>query len=162
MQNDPLEAARAVAFRYLGVSARSRAEMERRLSRDEFPQEVIESVLVELEAGGYLDDAKFARDWIEDRADRKRYGKSRLAAELRRKGLDRDLLEETLSGVTDQEELDRARAAASPRWDADAYQAADAQERAAIRRRISGFLQRRGFGWSVITQVLAELTPNRD
>ena len=82
MKSLDIEAARTVAFRFLGYSARTRAEIEQRLSRDEFPDEIVAQVVRELEADGYLDDAGFARRWVEDRADRKRYGRARLASEL--------------------------------------------------------------------------------
>ena len=161
MQPNNLEAARAVALRFLGYSARSRSEMQKRLERDEFAPEIIATVLAELEARNWVNDAQFARDWVEDRAERKKYGRGRLAAELRRKGVDKDEVTAALDTVEDADELARASAAAASRWKLSA----DETDREAIqaeKRRVGAFLQRRGFGWGIITQVLAERMANRD
>jgi len=162
MDTQALEAARAVASRFIGYAARSRAEVVRRLERDEVAPEIIERVVGELEAQGWLDDAQFAQNWVADRADRKRYGRTRLAAELRNRGVEKEATEAALGEVTEEEELERARAAARPRWRFDAAEGADAGALPAEKRKIANYLQRRGFSWHIITQVLAELTENRE
>ncbi len=161
MKPTDLEAARAVAFRFLGYSARSRSEMQRRLERDEFAPEIIEAVLAELEAQNWVNDAQFAMNWVEDRAERKKYGRGRLSAELRRKGVEKDEVTAALETVSDADELECARQAAASRWKLPD----DETDREAIqaeKRRVASFLQRRGFGWGIITQVLAERTANRE
>ena len=161
MKPNDLEAARAVALRFLGYSARSRSEMQKRLERDEFAPEIIEAVLADLEARNWVNDAKFAHDWVEDRAERKKYGRGRLAAELRRKGVDKEMVTAALDTVEEADELARAMSAAASRWKLSA----DETDREAIqaeKRRIGAFLQRRGFGWGIITQVLAEHAANQE
>jgi len=135
--------------------------MQKRLERDEFAPEIIEAVLAELEARNWVNDAQFAQDWVADRADRKKYGKSRLAAELRRKGIDKEEVSAAIGGVEEEEELARARSAAASRWKLSLPEA-DRETILAEKRRIASFLQRRGFGWGIITQVLAELTANQE
>ncbi len=157
-----LEAARAVAFRYLGYAARSQAEIERRLTRDEYTPEVIAAVIAEFTAQGWLDDTKFAQDWLADRADRKKYGKGRLAAELKRKGVDRETLNAALEAVDEEAELERARAAARQKWRHESFVGLDRNEIQAEKRRCGDFLLRRGFAWPVITQVLQELLANQE
>lgn len=157
-----LEAARAVAFRYLGYAARSQAEIERRLTRDEFAPEVIAAVIAEFTAEGWLDDAKFAQDWLADRADRKKYGKGRLAAELRRKGVDREALDTALEAVDEEAELERARAAARQKWRAESFIGLDRSAIQSEKKRCADFLLRRGFAWPIITQVLRELLTNQE
>jgi regulatory protein len=157
-----IEAARVVAFRFLGYSARSRAEIQKRLERDEFPDKIITQVIGELETAGYLDDTKFAQDWVEDRADRKRYGRTRLAAELNRKGVDRESIQEALEGMDEDAEFGRALRAAEAKWDPETLRALDFLTFQAEKKRIAGFLQRRGFSWQTITKVLAALMENKE
>ena len=121
MKAEGLEAARAVAYRYIGYAARSRREIEKRLERDEFTPDIIQAILAECEAQGWVDDTKFAGDWIADRADRKKYGKTRLKMELQRKGIDKDTLNEALDKVDDEDELKRALAAAQSKWRPDTF-----------------------------------------
>lgn len=155
-----IEAARVVAFRFLGYSARSRAEIEKRLERDEFPPEIITQVLGEMEASGYLNDTKFAQDWVEDRAERKRYGRTRLASELNRKGIDSETIHQALDTVDEESEFRRALRAAEAKWDTETLQRLEFLDRQTEKRRIAGFLQRRGFSWQTITQVLTVLMEN--
>ncbi len=160
MKRLDIETARAVAFRYLGYSARTRAEIEQRLLRDEFPGDIVAKVVDELHASGYLDDTAYARQWVEDRADRKRYGRVRLAAELNRKGIGRETASEALSGIEEDDEFRRAFQAAASRWAAEDPLALDWQLLQKEKSRISGFLMRRGFTWQTIKKVLDSLTEN--
>lgn len=162
MDAETLEAARAVAFRFLGYAARSRNEIERRLEREGIAPDVIAAVVEEFTALGWLDDTKFAQAWVEDRADRKRYGRQRLKMELLRKGIDKETLDGALGAVDEEAELARARAAVGQRWSRDRFQLLERTDAAAEKKRCSDFLQRRGFGWSIITKVLAELVENRE
>lgn len=160
MKSLDIEAARVVAFRFLGYSARTRAEIEQRLGKDEFPPAIVSQVIDELVSMGYLDDAGFARHWVEDRADRKRYGRIRLAAELNRKGIDRETAAEALEVIGDEDELRRAMQAVGAKWPTGSL---DSRDIAAVRkeqRRISGFLLRRGFSWQTIKKVLDALAEN--
>ena len=162
INKETLEAARNVAFRYLGYAARSRAEIERRLLKDDFPPEVIAAVVEEFTADGWLDDAQFAQDWIADRADRKLYGRERLRAELKQRGVDKELVQAALDTGDDEAEKARARAALGRRWRPELLAQADPEQRAAEKRKLSGFLQRRGFTWNIIRQVMSETMSNTE
>jgi regulatory protein len=160
MKRLDIEAARVVALRFLGYSARSRSEIEQRLERDEFPTEIIAQVLEELQEQGYLDDSGFAKHWVEDRADRKRYGRTRLAAELYRKGIDRETAADALDTIEEDDETRRALQAAEARWSTDVLRKLDSMALMKEKSRISGFLLRRGFTWQTIKKVLDLLLQN--
>ena len=158
--NELLRRARAIAGHFLGVSARSRAEIVRRLQKADCSEETIQAVVTELEAKGWLDDQQFAHAWVADRADRKRYGRRRLSAELNRKGIDKTTIEEAVGEIDSESELRRAMEAAGPKWRLKPGDDVDSQTLQAEKRRLAGFLQRRGFGWDIITQVLSALASN--
>ncbi len=162
MDTEALEAARAVAFRFISYTPRSRAEIERRLARADFDPEIIAAVVAECEALGWVDDEEFARRWVDDRADRKKYGRTRLAAELSRKGVDKEAVEAALSATSEEYELRRALAAARTKWRLQTLADVDEETLQAEKRRLVNFLQRRGFSWHLITQVLSELMANKE
>lgn len=162
MDTEALASARNIAARYLGYSARSRTEIARRLSREDFTPDIIEAVIAEMEAMGWVDDAKFANDWVGDRADRKHYGRTRLAAELQRRGVDRDTASEALDTLDEESELRRALEVARSRWKLEPGHAVDRAALEAEKRKMAGFLQRRGFGWPIITKVFHALTQNQE
>ena len=157
-----IEEARVVAYRFIGYAARSRSEIEKRLERDEFTPEVIAAIVAECEAQGWIDDTKFAGDWIADRADRKKYGKTRLKMELQRKGIDKDTLNEALDKVDDEDELKRALAAAQSKWRPETFFSLPRDAQQAEKQKLSNFLMRRGFTWTTIKKVLAELASKSD
>jgi regulatory protein len=162
MEQDEFEAARQIALRFLAYAPRSRAEIEKRLAKAGIGPDRIAAVLAELEAQNWINDAQFAQDWIADRADRKRYGRTRLAAELRNRGVDREALQAALEGIDDEAELRRARAAAHPRWPAESLANAETAVLQKEKHRLATFLQRRGFSWRIIEQVLSELASNNN
>ena len=96
---------RAVAF--LAGRARSRREMEDRLLRSGYRPCTVEMVLFKLEKEGLLDDADFARQWVEARTAR-RMGRGRIAQELRRKGVSAQEAEEALEALSEEDQLESA------------------------------------------------------
>lgn len=162
MSLDALESARKTAFRFLESSARTQAEIERRLERGGYSEEIVAQVVAEIEARGWLDDAEFARAWVEDRADRKQYGKTRLAMELQRKGVASDTIAESLSDVSQDDELARALGAVRKKINLETFQSLSGDDLQSEKRRLSGFLLRRGFSWSVVKQVFQSLATNEE
>ena len=155
-----LDEARKIALTHLATSARSRSELTRRLEQDEFEPDVIEETLIEMESLNYLDDSKFAMNWVEDRADRKGYGKTRLAQELKGKGVDKETIQEALGSIEEESEIANCLAAARTKWRGDRIEGLDRAGLAKEKTKVSNFLQRRGFSWSIITKVFALLLEN--
>ncbi|CCW35950.1 regulatory protein RecX [Chthonomonas calidirosea] len=158
MDEERLKTARAIALRALARSACSQAQIERRLAKHGCPDDIIAQVIEELKARGWLDDARFAQDWVADRADRKRYGRRRLVEELKARGLTQDLLETTLPPLDPEAELQRARAAVARRWPPGSLAHLEGEALLAEKRRCAAFLARRGFDNTIIKKVLEELT----
>jgi regulatory protein len=138
------------AARFLAHRPRSTAEVRRNLTEKDFPEAVIEAALARLTDLGYLDDRAFAAYWIDNRVQFKPLGPRALRHELRRHGVPEAIIEDALQTVD---------AAAS------AYSAAASQRRrlrgsnrAAFRARVGAFLQRRGFTYDIISEVLGRLT----
>jgi len=86
------------AARFLETRARSVAEVRRRLTTAGYRAELVEGAIARLVDLGMLDDAAFARAWIESRDRARPRGEAALRRELRLKGVDpaitADVLEE--------------------------------------------------------------------
>jgi regulatory protein len=76
------------AGRLLASRARSERELGDRLSRAGFDEPTVEATLRRLRELGLVDDADFARRWVEERAATKGLGPVLLMSELRSKGVD--------------------------------------------------------------------------
>jgi regulatory protein len=145
------KAARLAAGDLLSRRAWSQAELTRRLIRRGAPPEVAAAVVTDLAGRGYLDDAAYARHFVETRAARG-YGAARLSAELHARGVPPALITAALAALDGETQLARARALAERRLPALRRAAPD---RAAGRLR--DHLLRRGFSGSVAVRVVREL-----
>jgi len=145
---DPdLERAMQYALRMLGYRARSEQEMRRKLERKGFSARVTDRALMELTRLQLLDDREFTRSWISTRRD---YGPIRLRYELRQKGIDADLAEETITALRSEDD-DFATAWRLAR---KAQRGSAVLDRAALRR-LRQMLLRRGFTGDVVNRVCA-------
>ncbi len=143
------------ALRFLAVRPRSTWEVRQHLSRYRpqgrpLPQEHVAWVLARLEEQGYLDDRAFAQYWVEQRRRFSPRGVRALAHELRQKGVPASVIEPVLASVGDEvaaaQEALRKRLHGWRHLDEETF-----------RRKAQGYLQRRGFDWETIAEVLAHL-----
>jgi regulatory protein len=125
-ETDP-EIVLAAAARFLEVRPRSVAEVRRRLRSAGYAAALVEHAVQRLVELGLLDDAAFARAWVESRDRARPRGERALRLELRQKGIGR---EET-DGALDQRRDDAAARSADD--DLDGGGAASADEAAAER-----------------------------
>jgi regulatory protein len=84
--DDPAVVLEAAA-RFLEVRPRSVAEVRRRLRDAGYRPELVEGAVERMVTLGYLDDAAFARTWVESRDRARPRGARALRDELRRKGV---------------------------------------------------------------------------
>ena len=150
LQNGDLHArALQQALLFLSYRARSEAEIRSNLHKHEFPEAVIEGTLERLRQEGFANDAQFAQTWVENRNTFRPRGRRALALELRQKGIGEGLIQSALEGV-DEEQLayDAARQKASK---------LHTREWILFRKKLSGFLARRGFSYSIINPVVMQV-----
>ncbi len=151
--------ARARALRLLAVRDRSQRELERRLLAEGYEGDVVRSTLEWLRERGYVDDRRFAEQFVAEKVG-VGWGWSRIRSGLLEKGLERSVVEAVVqeSGLLRtkdtgaEREADPVLALARRRF---ASQFASDPERAA--RRLAGFLLRRGHDWETIAAVEAVL-----
>lgn len=86
----------AAAARFLEVRPRSVAEVRRRLRSAGYSGALVEGAVERLVELGFLDDAAFARAWVESRDRARPRGERALRVELRQKGVGRAETDEAL------------------------------------------------------------------
>lgn len=146
LAEDAREWAYQQALLYLSYRARSEKEIRQNLRKHEMPEEVIEETIERLRKAGLANDNEFAQAWVENRSTFRPRSRRALAMELRQKGLDDETVHSAVSGV-DEEAL--------------AYEAAQKRlgrlkglEWNDFRKKLSEFLARRGFPYSIIAPVV--------
>src|SRR4051812_12154858 len=103
--SDPRQRAFERALKSISVRERTEGEVHAFLSRRGFEDEVIADVVRALREEGLLDDAGYARRFAEDRRLLDRWGNERIARDLERRGIERELVEQALSGHGRDDEL---------------------------------------------------------
>lgn len=146
---DTRERALQQALLFLSYRARSESEIRKNLQKHEIPETVIEETLERLRRDGLANDEQFARAWVENRSAFRPRSRRLMALELRQKGLDNEAAKSALEGVDDK---------------ALAYEAAQKRatrfkglEWSEFRTKLSGFLARRGFSYSVIAPAVTRI-----
>jgi regulatory protein len=135
---DHLQHALDLAYRYLGRRDRTVAEVRRHLEAKRVEPATIDAALAELHEQGYLDDARFAQRFAEDRRTLDAWGAERIERKLRDAGVAPGYIEAALGTQTADDEraaaieLLRRRLPAPPRDDRG-------------RERALGLLVRRGY-----------------
>lgn len=148
-KQDCFEKAYDRVLNYLAYRPRSNAEVRRYLKKKRVPLPVSEEVLERLTAAGFLDDEAFARYWVENRETFKPRGRRLLRHELRQKGVDYALISEALADVDEGESAYRAACKRASRYihlDDELF-----------RKKMYGFLRRRGFGYDVVRETLSRV-----
>ena len=145
-----LKRAKNTAYRYLTIRPRSRKELADKLQDKEFPDSVIDAVLEHVTRLGYLDDGTFAAQWAASRVRSRGFGRRRLEQELRIKGISREIIKETLNTLFEEApEAETARKEAEKK-----LRTLTRFEPEVRRRRLAGFLERRGFSSDIIRTIL--------
>jgi regulatory protein len=149
----PRDSAYDAAARYLASRPRSVLEVRRHLIKRRYDEREVTGALDRLRAAGYLDDAAFARYWLDQRARFKPKGVLGLRSELRAKGVSPSVIGAVLTeAAEDRSEADTATEALSSRL--ARWRNLPDDERKA---RAQAFLRQRGFRFDVIEEVLERL-----
>ena len=139
------------AVGYLAARARSKKEIEQKLLQAGYRPCTVEMVLYKLQRENLLDDADFARQWVESRQHHK-LGRSRIAQELRRKGVSQEEAEDALAII--EEEDQRSGALALAEKAAARIKPGEDMRKAA--NRISAMLARRGYAWDIVKEAVSQ------
>jgi regulatory protein len=92
-------ALRHYALRALARRQHSTGELRKKLEERAAHKPDIETLLQDLTESSWLDDQRFAREFARSRALHRRYGRFRIAQELRQREIAGDLIEEALDEV---------------------------------------------------------------
>ena len=106
---DPEAVARAIALARLAAAPRTRAELEQTMARRGVPPDITARVLDRFQEVGLVDDAAFARAWVQSRQPGRGLARRALAAELHRRGIDPQTAGTALKEVTPEAEVTEAR-----------------------------------------------------
>jgi regulatory protein len=137
-----------LTYRYINRRERTVAEVREHLARSGVEPGPAQEAIDELLATGALDDARFARLFVEDKRTLEQWGSDRIRRGLAARGIERELIE---TALTDQagDDLDSAVALLGRRFPAPPRERRE-------RERALGVLVRKGYEYELAAEALAK------
>jgi regulatory protein len=149
------------ALRFLEPRQRSIGEVRRRLTRVGYRADLVEGAIARLVELEMLDDAAFSRTWIESRDRARPRGERALRRELALKGIEREVVDETM-GERSEGSPDAEAEAAARLLERNARALARVGDPRAMRQRAYALLARNGFSSEVATAATRNLVTSED
>lgn len=153
-KEDEQEIAYQRAIRFSNYRMRSNSEIHNYLEQKGTSETTIENVLNRLNDNGFTNDEQFASMWVENRNEFRPRSHRMLFVELRKKGIQPEVINQVLEDTLPDDEL--------------ALMAAQKQERKYrnldwndFRRRMSSYLSRRGFTYVLVNSVVNQVWEER-
>ena len=143
-----LEKGRAIVVRQLSMMDRSRRQLDEAMAKRGVPDDVRSEVLDRYTELGLIDDAHFADAFVQARLAGAGTSRRVIAEELRRKGIDADIVDAAVEVIDDAEELGTATRLALKRLERGSG------DRASLQQRVYAALARRGFSHDVCSTAL--------
>jgi regulatory protein len=149
--DDPESVARIICLRLLTAAPRTQAELATALRRRGVPDDAAQAVLARFAEVKLIDDAMFARAWVESRHHSRGLASRALGAELRRRGVPHEAIASALDDLDPAQELATARDLVARRLASTAGQPGSARM-----RRLVGMLARKGYPAGLAYRVVRE------
>ena len=148
---DPEELARQLCLRLLTGRPRTRAQLAEAMRRHGVPEDAAAAVLARFAEVGLIDDAAFARAWVESRHHGRGLARRALSAELKQRGVDGQDISAAVSALDPADEMATAR-----RLVDKALAASRGKPLPTRIRRLVGMLARKGYPAPIAYRVVRE------
>ncbi len=148
---DPEIRARQICLRLLTAEPRTRAQLAQALHRGGVPAEAAESVLSRFADAGLINDAAFARAWVESRHHSRGLSRRSLSAELKRRGIDGEEIREAVDALDPEQEVATARRLVEQKMASTRGQPPQARA-----RRAASLLARKGYPPGLTFRLIKE------
>lgn len=147
--------ARDICLRALTIKPRSRAELVKTLLRKGFDEDLAETVVGRLEEIRLVDDEAFAESAVHSGHNYRGWGRRRLSAELRRRGIADEVAKTAVTALAPEDEERRARELVRSRLRSMTASGIARDEQAVVRKLVS-MLARRGYPQGMSFRVVRD------
>src|SRR3989338_6759894 len=156
MDKSEFEKGKQIAYRFLSYRPRSKKEVERKLKEKKISGENISSIISLLEKNNYLNDREFTLNWVKYRMENRPSGRRSLEYELREKGIDSEIIKDSLDEVYTGE-FDEYEVAVRLAEKKIASLRKVKTEDNIVKRRLFSYLHRKGFSYDTIERVIENI-----
>jgi regulatory protein len=154
---DDGERALQQALLFLSYRARSEKEIKQNLLKHEYSETIIEQTIERLRESKLANDNQFAKTWVENRNAFRPRSKRVLTMELRQKGLDEETVKTAVADVDENALAYESAKKRASRFKSAALSKSKGLEWSEFRKKLSDYLARRGFPYSVVSSVVTQV-----
>lgn len=140
------------ALNLLSRRDHSKKELKYKLIKRGFSAEKIEDILQELINDGYLNDKKFAEEWIKNRINKKPRGKNLIKAELLEKGVDKKIIETKLNNLLDPDKEKQMAEILTDKW----LNKRNCKNKE-TKEKLYRYLKNKGFNDEIIRKIITDI-----
>ncbi|MEG0774934.1 recombination regulator RecX [Clostridium sp.] len=144
---------KSTALKYMEKSMKTQKQIEDMLLKREFQLDTINKVIEFLESYGFLDDRKYAENYVKQKIASS--GINKIRQDLMRKGIDKELIKEILAKVDTEQEYDVAFNLAQKKLNNLVKKEKDKNK---VFQKITYHLVSKGYNFSLINEVLPKLS----
>ena len=148
---DPAARARQVCYRLLTLAPRTQAQLADALAKRGVPQDIADDVLGRFSDAGLIDDAAFARAWVDSRHHGRGLASRALRAELKNRGVASDDITDALAELDPDAEVATARTLVARKLASMTSLSPEVKT-----RRLAGMLARKGYPAGLAFRVVRE------
>ncbi|NOX64285.1 MAG: regulatory protein RecX [Chlorobi bacterium] len=146
------------AYRYLGNRNHSSFELRVKLTKKGYQKLIIEKVIKDLRAKGYIDDQKFTESFVKNRIEKRKEGIVKINSELKKKGISNEIISDVINNFTDDPiHFQNALQLARKKYQSLKNKDLDFQK---LKGRLFNFLKGKGYTTEIILKVLDTVLVN--
>ncbi|MEK9176157.1 MAG: RecX family transcriptional regulator [Patescibacteria group bacterium] len=138
-----------LSLRYLSYRPRSEKEILDYLKKKKLDEEIIAQIIAKLIEYKFIDDTAFTKFWIEQRSEYKHKPIRVIRFELLQKGIEKELIEESLPKESGELDLENAKRLKEKKM--DFYRNLDPKKR---QEKVMNYLLRKGFSYEIVKKAL--------
>ncbi len=143
------------AMSFLSKRFHSERELFLKLKKKSYDEKLIKIVLDELKSKGFIDDRNFASHFVEEKLNKKKWGRNKIKSALYSKGLNYKIIDEVLSNLKeDSSDINLAMDLAGKKL--DQLKKRNVEE-IKFRQKLTSFLVSRGFEYDTCREVCEKL-----
>lgn len=147
---------RTAALMTLQYTRKSSRDLRMKLIQKKFEPKLVDMAIAELQSMGLLDDAVYAESLARSKALSGKQGKMRIQQELRKRGINATQAQDAIEKVYEENDISEVDAVLElAQKKAASYRGIDV---ATQKRRLFGFLARRGYNAGIISDAMRKIT----
>ena len=140
------------ALKTLSMANKTKKELILKLRQSKFSSDAIDYAMSFVDEYDFIDEENIAKTLVEGKYSKKRYSKRAMVSKLRQKGIDSNVINDSVKDISDDEEFENAMYFAQKKLktirDDDKYK---------VRNKLMSALSYRGFSYYIIKKVTEDI-----